>query len=434
MERNQITELPHSEFRPSRIASLLATVASSLGSVPITDRFASKSQQKQHGCLAPSVAGSVPSVDRFASKSQPKQHGCLAPVAAGSVSITDRFASKSQPKQHGCLAPSAAGSVPIANRFASKSQPKHRGCLAPSTAGSVPRFCVFMLALLIAFFSDSTWAADPNVIVKSQQPFKFELDVQPILTARGCNSGPCHGKSRGQNGFALSLLGFDSDMAFRSIVTDARGRRVQPASPADSLLLQKATSQLPHGGGKKLEPDSADYQTLVQWIQAGFPRINETDPVLTQVAISPDPKPLAPGEELHLKVTATYSDGSSRDVTSTSAYQSNEPAVLAVKPNGKIQAGSLPGEATIMARYMGNIATWSSAIPRPDPVDPKVYAELPRNNFIDDLVYQRLAHLNIVPSRPASDSQFLRRAFIDVIGRQPTSDETRELPPRYQPQ
>lgn len=256
---------------------------------------------------------------------------------------------------------------------------------------------------------------------------KFELDIQPILTARGCNSGPCHGKSRGQNGFALSLLGFDSDMDYRSIVTDARGRRVTPASPTDSLLLQKATAQLPHGGGKKLELDSPDYQTLVQWIQTGFQRTSESDPVLTQVTILPQPKPLAPGEELKLHVTATYSDGTTRDVTSTSAYQSNEPAVLAVKPDGKIRAGSLPGEATIMARYMGNIATWSSAIPRPDRVDPKVYAELPRKNFIDEMVYERLSQLNIVPSQPASDSQFLRRAFIDVIGRQPTSEETRSF-------
>ena len=112
-------------------------------------------------------------------------------------------------------------------------------------------------------------------------PIKFELDVQPILTARGCNSGPCHGKSRGQNGFALSLLGFDADMDFRSIVTDGRGRRVSPASPADSLFLQKATGQLPHGGGKRLEPDSHDYAVLSRWISNGFLRTGENDPILS---------------------------------------------------------------------------------------------------------------------------------------------------------
>ena len=305
-------------------------------------------------------------------------------------------------------------------------------CQAPGYAMFVTAIFCFLLAFMSTFGPKQAHAQAPTPV--SESPItspalkaKFELDIQPILTARGCNSGPCHGKSRGQNGFALSLLGFDSEMDYRSIVTDARGRRVAPATPADSLLLLKATAQLPHGGGKKLQPDSPDYQTLLLWIESGFPRISQSDPTLSQVSISPAPKPLAPGEELNLRVTASYSDGSTRDVTQTSAYQSNEPAVLAVKPDGSIRAGSLPGEATIMARYMGNIATWSSAIPRPDPVDPNTYAQLPRKNFIDELVYQRLAHLNIVPSKPASDSQFLRRAYIDVIGRQPTSDEARDF-------
>jgi hypothetical protein len=305
-------------------------------------------------------------------------------------------------------------------------------CQAPSYARAATAIFCFLLAFMATFGPKQAHAQAPlpaseSLIPTAALKAKFEIDIQPILTARGCNSGPCHGKSRGQNGFALSLLGFDSEMDYRSIVTDARGRRVAPATPADSLLLLKATAQLPHGGGKKLQPDSPDYQTLLAWIESGFPRISESDPTLTQVSISPAPKPLAPGEELNLRVTASYSDGSTRDVTQTSAYQSNEPAVLAVKPDGTIRAGSLPGEATIMARYMGNIATWSSAIPRPDPVDPNTYAQLPRKNFIDDLVYQRLAHLNIVPSKPASDSQFLRRAYIDVIGRQPTSDEARDF-------
>lgn len=150
----------------------------------------------------------------------------------------------------------------------------------------------------VLFFSPSkVWGTEPV-------PIKFELDVQPILTARGCNSGPCHGKSRGQNGFALSLLGFDADMDFRSIVTDGRGRRVSPASPADSLFLQKATGQLPHGGGKRLEPDSDDYAVLSRWISNGFLRTSENDPALTKVTISPEPKPLAPQESRPLSVIA----------------------------------------------------------------------------------------------------------------------------------
>ncbi|MBM3967761.1 MAG: DUF1549 domain-containing protein, partial [Planctomycetes bacterium] len=281
------------------------------------------------------------------------------------------------------------------------------------------RIGMWLLLALVSFSSpSSSWGTEPV-------PIKFELDVQPILTARGCNSGPCHGKSRGQNGFALSLLGFDADMDFRSIVTDGRGRRVSPASPADSLFLQKATGQLPHGGGKRLEPDSQDYAVLSRWISSGFLRTNENDPALTGVTISPEPLPLAPQESRPLSVIAHYSDGSTRDVTATSAYQSNEPAILRVSNDGVVHAGTLPGEATIMARFMGNIATWSSAIPRPVPVSPETYSVLPRKNFIDDAIYERLSQLNILPSGTISDSQFLRRASIDVIGRLPTSEEAR---------
>ncbi|MFY8200265.1 MAG: hypothetical protein ACOVLE_06320 [Pirellula staleyi] len=81
---------------------------------------------------------------------------------------------------------------------------------------------------------------DPNASLVR----KFELDIQPILTARGCNSGPCHGKARGQNGFALSLLGFDANMDFEAIVKNSRGRRLSIASPTESLLLTKATGKL----------------------------------------------------------------------------------------------------------------------------------------------------------------------------------------------
>ena len=101
------------------------------------------------------------------------------------------------------------------------------------------------------------------------EPVSFERDIQPILTARGCNQGACHGKARGQNGFQLSLLGFDPDFDFAAITQQARGRRVFPAAPERSLLLLKATGQLPHGGGKRLEPGGDDYSTL---LAAGSPQ------------------------------------------------------------------------------------------------------------------------------------------------------------------
>jgi Protein of unknown function (DUF1553)/Protein of unknown function (DUF1549) len=256
---------------------------------------------------------------------------------------------------------------------------------------------------------------------------RFELDIQPILTARGCNSGPCHGKARGQNGFALSLLGFDADMDFNAIVKESRGRRLFPAAPENSLLLLKATGELPHGGGIRLDPKGADYQQLLEWIREGTGRIKSDDPKLERITIAPEPRPMVAGQEIALTVTAHYSNGTVRNVTDTCAYQSNEASIISVKPNGTLRAGTIPGEATIMARYMGLITTWSSAIPRPEKVEASLYQGLPKNNFIDALAYEKLAELNILPSEGCDDAQYLRRAFLDVIGRLPTANEAREF-------
>lgn len=256
---------------------------------------------------------------------------------------------------------------------------------------------------------------------------KFELDIQPLLTARSCNSGPCHGKQRGQNGFALSLLGFDADMDYRAIVQEARGRRVFPTAPEQSLFLQKATGELPHGGGIRIEKGSQEYSLVVEWIRSGQHRTSSVDPTLQRISISPESRPLSPGQEQQLSVTAHYSDGSTRNVTGHCAFQSNETAVLQVHASGKLKAGQLPGEATVMARYMGHIATWSSAIPRPELVPEDRYANFPERGFIDRLVVQRWRELHLAPSESCTDQRFLRRVFLDVIGRLPTAAESRQF-------
>jgi hypothetical protein len=260
---------------------------------------------------------------------------------------------------------------------------------------------------------------------RSSEVPKFELDVQPLLTAHGCNAGACHGKSRGQNGFALSLLGFDTDFDYQSIVGAGRGRRVFTAAPEYSLLLRKASGAMPHGGGVRLPEESEAYQTVLRWIEAGTPRASAEDPVFERIEIAPAPYPLAAGDQGQLRVTAFYSDGSQRDVTATSFYQSSDTAVLKVAEDGSFEAGRLPGEATLMVRYMGQIATWSSAIPRAAPVAAERYAELPQSNFIDALVWEKLAKLNVLPSEQIGDAKFLRRVHLDLIGRLPTAEEAR---------
>lgn len=260
---------------------------------------------------------------------------------------------------------------------------------------------------------------------RQPRPVSFELDIQPILTAHGCNQGACHGKARGQNGFQLSLLAFDPDFDFAALTQQARGRRIFPAAPERSLLLEKGTATLPHGGGVRLEKGTADYEALVSWISSGAPRKSSDEPALVSVAVSESERYLKPGESFVLKVTGTFSDGSSRDVSSRTQFQSSETGICAVDTSGTVKAGPIPGEATVMARYMNIIAVCHVAIPLPGVVSDQVYTSLPRQNFIDEQVWSKLKTLGITPSPPADDAKFLRRVYLDIIGRLPTPEEVR---------
>jgi hypothetical protein len=256
---------------------------------------------------------------------------------------------------------------------------------------------------------------------------RFELDIVPVLTRLGCNAGACHGKARGQNGFQLSLLGFYPDFDYAALTQEARGRRVFPAAPERSLLLRKAAGLAPHGGGKRLEPDGPYFDLLLRWIAEGMPRARPGDATLRDLAVTPSERTMAYNDEQQLAVTATYSDGSTRDVTAMAAFQSNESSLAAVDAAGTIRTGALPGEAAIMARYMGQIAVANIVIPLAGSVPDELYRSLPRQNFIDELIWSKLKSLGITPSPPASDATWLRRVFIDIIGRLPTPAEIREF-------
>ena len=258
-------------------------------------------------------------------------------------------------------------------------------------------------------------------------PVNFQLDVMPVLTARGCNMGACHGKARGQNGFQLSLLGFDSDFDYDALTKNARGRRVFPAAAERSLLLLKATAQLPHGGGERIKLGDGDYQTLLRWIDSGLPRRVEGQAVLERITVFPTRRFMKSGEQQQMLVTAHYSDGSTRDVTHLAAFQSSESPVVAINSDGRFTAGMLPGEATMMARYMGQIETCHVSIPLEGEVPDSVYENLPVANFIDSLVWKKLQSLNITPSAGVDDAKFIRRVYVDIIGRLPTPKELREL-------
>jgi uncharacterized protein DUF1549/uncharacterized protein DUF1553 len=286
---------------------------------------------------------------------------------------------------------------------------------------------VIAWAAVVALLGGITRADEPEGAAPVLRgDVNFELDVLPVLTAAGCNAGACHGKARGQNGFQLSLLGFDPEFDYSTIVKEAHGRRVFPGAPDNSLLLRKASLRLPHGGGERLKSDSAEYETVRRWIAAGLPHETAGAPQLDHITLEPAEHVLAHQAHEQLRVSAHYSDGSIRDVTRLSDFQSSEAAVLSVeRGRGLVTAGALPGESTLMVRYMSKIATWNTAIPLAGSVDAELYARLPRKNLIDGPVWDKLQKLGIVPGEPTGDSTFLRRAHLDVIGRLPTPDEAR---------
>ena len=186
---------------------------------------------------------------------------------------------------------------------------------------------------------------------------RFTTDVVPVLTKLGCNSGGCHGKATGQNGFKLSLLGFEPDLDYQAIVKEGRGRRIVPAAPNRSLVLLKATNEQPHGGGQRTKTGSEEYEILRRWIADGFAAPAPDDPVVERIDLLPRQKVLGSEASEALLVTAHFSDGTSRDVTRQAVYESNEPEIASVEPNGLVRTHGKTGLFSVMVRFSGRIAT-----------------------------------------------------------------------------
>lgn len=251
----------------------------------------------------------------------------------------------------------------------------------------------------------------------------FRTEVMPLMSKLGCNAGGCHGKASGQNGFKLSLFGFDAAFDYDAITKEARGRRIFPAAPDQSPFLLKATGRMPHGGGKKLQPESNDYRIIRQWIAAGAPASAPSVPKVVNLAISPSDRVLNPGQAQQLAVTAIYSDGTTRDVTRQSEYFSNLDVVARVDGDGYVEAGKSRGESAIMARHMGYVAVFRAMVPHGPPLT--AIPEFQPLTYVDQHALSKWKKLGLKPSPSIDDATFIRRLTVDLCGRLPTVDEVK---------
>jgi hypothetical protein len=255
-------------------------------------------------------------------------------------------------------------------------------------------------------------------------PVHFENDIVPTFSKLGCNGGGCHGRVQGQNGFKLSVFGYDPKADYEAIVDEGRGRRVFPGSPRQSLLLQKAIARVPHGGGQRLVDDSIDYHLFHRWIEQGMPLGSANAPTLERLEVSPRERSMLAKAEQQILATAIYTDGSRRDVSHAAQFASNAPTVAEVRPTGMIRCGELSGEAAITVNFMGKVSVVRIQRPRSTPTRS---IEGVQRSPIDEFVQAKLSKMGIVASAPADDAVFLRRLHLDVLGTLPDSNRVRRF-------
>lgn len=255
------------------------------------------------------------------------------------------------------------------------------------------------------------------------QEVSFRNQVQPILARFGCSSGACHGSAAGQGGFRLSLRGYDDLGDHLSVTRSAQGRRITLEDPSRSLLLMKATKQVPHKGGEKISAEWPEYQILAQWIAEGAKGPQEKDARIVRIEVSPTHATLKTGQTQPIKVTAFFNNGTSEDVTRWAKYTAGNTSVATVDDDGKVKVVGR-GEGTVTAWYLSQLAIATVTVPHEHEVLAQAFEAFKPRNVIDERVKEKLVELNIPPSAKSTDAEFIRRVYLDTIGVLPTVAET----------
>ena len=260
----------------------------------------------------------------------------------------------------------------------------------------------------------------------SPSPVPFKYGVLAALSKQGCNSGGCHGTPSGKGGFALSLFAFDPDTDKNALVRDVFSRRINLLEPAASLLLRKPLAEVAHRGGQRLRPTDPAYAVLVDWIKQGCEFDRADAPACTGIVVTPRGSRVLkwPAHTQQLQVTARFADGSERDLTRLAMFTSSDEALATVTPTGLV-IGQGRGQVAISVRFLEDVETIGLTFVRD--IEGFVWHAPPPHNFIDTHVHAKLRQLQFLPSETATDAEFVRRVYLDVIGLLPTLAETRRF-------
>ena len=268
------------------------------------------------------------------------------------------------------------------------------------------------------FLGSALFAAESSPAVS------FRNDVMPLMSKAGCNAGTCHGNANGKGGFKLSLRGQDPDLDWLALTRDQLGRRVNSLEATNSLILLKGATTLAHEGGQRFRTDSESWRMLGRWIAAGASDDGDKAPKLIKLEVTPkDQVLIEPKREVRLKVRATFSDGSQRDVSSAAVY---DPAnfFVTVSPEGLVTS-LRPGETTVNVRFLEKqIPVRLAFVPKRSDFK---WKQPPESNFVDQQVFSKLRTLRMNASPLCTDEVFLRRACLDLLGMIPTDAESRSF-------
>ncbi len=277
---------------------------------------------------------------------------------------------------------------------------------------------------IIVTFGGHSVAVPVTCSLENPPTVDFIRDVNPLLGRVGCNSGTCHGSQNGKRGFKLSLRGYDPVFDIRALTDDLASRRVNVAAPDESLMLLKATGQVPHEGGAVIQLNDKNYSIIRQWIQNGA-QLDLSVPRVTAITIEPQ-LPVLPDADFRqqMRVVATWSDGTTRDVTREAFLESSDLEVVTTNAVGQAIARRR-GEAAILARYEGAFAATTLTVMGERPGF--VWNEPPAHNRIDELVARKWERMKIVPSGLCNDYEFLRRIHLDLTGLPPDAGTIRSF-------